>query len=196
MGLGTGTIATYGRENDLIRFYEINPEVAAISRDYFYYIEDSPAEIDVVLGDARISLEQELRQKGSQQFDLLAIDAFSGDAIPVHLLTQEAFELYLKHLRPDGILAVHISSLYFDLKPLIRGLARELDWPAVLIENQEDPDAEVFSCEWAILTRNGEFFAEEEITQGITPWLADGSNIPEKVVWTDDYSNLFQLLLR
>jgi hypothetical protein len=196
VGLGTGTIATYGRETDVIRFYEINSEVAAIARDYFYYIEDSPAEVDVVLGDARISMEQELRLNGSQQFDLLAVDAFSGDAIPVHLLTREAFELYLKHLRPDGILAVHISSLYFDLKPLIRGLARELDWPAVLIENMEDPDAEVFSCEWALLTRNGEFFAEEAVTQGITPWLAETSGTPEEVVWTDDYSNLFQLLLR
>jgi hypothetical protein len=127
---------------------------------------------------------------------VLAVDAFSGDAIPVHLLTREAFELYLEHLRPDGILAVHISSLYFDLKPLIRGLARELDWPSILIENTEDPDSEVFSCDWAILTWNGEFFAKENVIQSITPWLAEPSNVPEEVVWTDDYSNLFQLLLR
>jgi hypothetical protein len=194
-GLGAGTIASYGRENDRIRFYEINPEVARLSEEYFYFIQDTPAEVDVVLGDARISMERELRQSGSQQFDVLAIDVFSGDAIPVHLLTRESFELYLEHLHPDGILAVHISSLYFDLKPLIRGVARELDWPAVLIDNPEDPDNEVFSCEWAIVTKNGEFFAAEEITRSITPWLAEDPNTPEETVWTDDYSNLFQLML-
>ena len=194
-GLGAGTIAAYSTSNDSFRYYEINPDVERLSKEYFYYLDDSPAQAEVVLGDARISMEQELHRQGSQQYDVLVIDAFSGDAIPVHLLTREAFELYLKHLRADGILAVHISSLYFDLKPLLQGLARELQWPAVLIDNPYDFDNEVFSAEWVLLTKNEEFLAVDEVAQSITPWPAEEPDGSGNVVWTDDYSNLFQLLL-
>ena len=106
IGLGTGTIASYGRAGDYYRIYEINPLVLEVARREFTYLLDCPAKVDVVLGDARLSLERE----PSQQFDVLAVDAFSGDAIPVHLLTLETFRLYFRHLRPDGILAVHVSN--------------------------------------------------------------------------------------
>lgn len=190
VGLGTGTIAAYGRENDVIRFYEINPDVLRINKDYFTFLEDTSAEVDVVLGDARKSLERELRDNGEDQFDVLALDAFSSDAIPIHLLTKEAFATYRKLLKPDGILAVHISNQHFDLEPLIRGIARELDMIAVLVVNEEDKANEIFAADWALMTENAEFIVNETVSQSITPWLAER----EEVVWTDDYSNVVRLL--
>ncbi len=184
VGLGTGTIAAYGRYNDALRFYEINPDVLKINKEYFTFLEDTPAEVNVVLGDARISLEKELRDNGEDQFDVLVLDAFSSDAIPIHLLTKEAFVTYRRLLKPDGILAVHISNQHFDLEPLIQGVARDLSMIAILIVNEEDEDNEIFASDWALLTENAEFIANETVSQAITPWLAE----QKKVVWTDDYS--------
>jgi spermidine synthase/FtsH-binding integral membrane protein len=190
VGLGTGTIAAYGRENDTIRFYEINPDVLRINKEYFTFLEDTSADVAVVLGDARISLEGELRDGGEGQFDVLALDAFSSDAIPIHLLTKEAFATYRKLLKPDGILAVHISNQHFDLEPLVRGVARDLDMVAVLVVNAEDETNEIFAADWVLMTVNAEFIANETVSQSITPWLTER----EDVVWTDDYSNVIQLL--
>lgn len=190
VGLGTGTLAAYGRENDTIRFYEINPDVIRIATEYFTYLSDTPADVEIVPGDARSSLERELSENGPGQFDVLALDAFSGDAIPVHLLTKEAFSLYLKHLRPGGILAVHISNQHFDLEPLVRGLARDAGQIPILIVNEADEDNEIFTADWALLTTNEKFLANPTVSNAITPWLAG----QEDVVWTDDYSNLLGVL--
>jgi hypothetical protein len=123
VGLGTGTLAAYGEEGDSFRFYEINPEVLRISQQYFTYSRDSAAQVEVVLGDARISMEREKDHGQPGRFDVLAVDAFSSDAIPVHLLTRECYQIYRYHLKSDGILAMHISSRYFNLAPVIRSLA-------------------------------------------------------------------------
>ena len=134
IGLGAGTLAAYGKTSDYFRFYEINPQVLDIANNYFSYLRDSPARIDVVLGDARLSLENE----AAQNFDVLAVDAFSGDAIPVHLLTHEAFALYLRHLKPEGILAVHTSNTYLNLSPVVQLLAQEAGCDAQMIINDDE----------------------------------------------------------
>ena len=121
IGLGTGTTAAYGRLGDYIRYYEINPLVLELARKEFFFLADCKAKLDVAMGDARLSLEQELKDGHPQNFDVLAVDAFSSDSIPVHLLTKEAMDLYFRHLRPDGILAVHISNRYLNLQPVLEG---------------------------------------------------------------------------
>ena len=196
IGLGTGTLATYGVEGDTIRFYEINPEVVRLSDKYFTYRKDTPAHVDVVLGDARISMERERQRNERQRFDILAVDAFSSDAIPVHLLTRECFETYLYHLNPDGILAVHISNRYFDLSPVVRSMA-SLDpvhnMQPIWIAGQGVESRGTDSTDWVLLTSNQEFLANPEIENRITPW--ENPSNPD-VFWTDDYSNLFSLFRR
>jgi hypothetical protein len=191
IGLGTGTLAAYGKPSDVFRFYEINPRVIEFARDYFTYLEDSAATIETVAGDGRVALERELQEKGSQQFDVLAVDAFSGDAIPVHLLTREAFELYLEHLRPGGILAVHVSNLYFNLRPVVRGLAEAFHLPAVLILSPGKLEGEIYPSDWVLITENGRFLGDDVVSTAITPWLTGGES---NIIWTDDFSNLFGVL--
>ncbi len=184
--MGVGTLAAYGREGDYIRVYEINPQVIRMAETYFTYLADSKAQVDVVVGDARLSLERE----PPQAFDLLFLDAFSSDAIPVHLLTKEAFDVYLRHLRPDGVIAVHISNRHFDLKPVLRQLARTFELEAVLIVNPDGP-REMWVADWMLLTRNQAFLAGEVIKRAARQVLGTYRRI---TVWTDDYSNLFQVL--
>ncbi len=194
IGLGTGTLAAYGWKGDYIRFYEINPEVVRLSDRYFTYRKDSQAQIDVVLGDARVSMERE-RQKGEpQKFDVLAVDAFSSDAIPVHLLTRECFQTYLYHLKDDGILAMHITNRYFDLGPVVRNLIMpgpEQNMQAVLIVNPGDDIQGTDLTYWALLTANQQFLTNPDLEGRITPWK---DPVPPPKFWTDDYSNLFNLL--
>ena len=126
VGLGVGTLAAYGRAGDTLRFYELNPDVSRLAghgADTFTFVRDSAARIEIVVGDARLALEAELARGPPQRFDVLAIDAFSSDAIPAHLLTREAVAVYLAHLDPGGILAVHITNRYVDLAPVVRGIA-------------------------------------------------------------------------
>ncbi len=190
VGLGTGTIAAYGEKGDTFRFYDINPDVAALSDKYFTYLHDSAAETEVVIGDARIMMEREIAANQRQQFDILAIDAFSSDAIPVHLLTSECGEIYREHLRPGGILAVHISNRFLDLNPVSRGLAEHLGWKAYRIENSGDNTAGVFSSTWILLTSDEELGKVAAFQDALTPWKDS-----EKVLhWTDDYSGLWQVL--
>ncbi len=185
IGLGTGTMAAWGRAVDVIRFYEINPLVAGIANAQFTYLKDTLARHDVVLGDARLSLERET----SQQFDVLAVDAFSGDAIPVHLLTREALRIYWRHLRPGGILAVHTSNKYLDLSPPLALLARETGREAHLIESERDEDTQTFASDWVLIGMGEErrfpWMAEEESEIEVKPGLRP---------WTDDFSNLWQIL--
>jgi hypothetical protein len=186
IGLGAGTLAAYGKTSDYFRFYEINPQVIQIAKTSFSYLRDSPARIDVVLGDARLSLQNE----PPQQFDVLAVDAFSGDAIPVHLLTREVFALYLSHLKPDGILAVHTSNTYLNLPPLVQLLAADAGYEARLIINDENHRKLIDSSDWVVVTRNRQFLDSVDTTVLIEPISVP----PNLRIWTDDFNNLFQIL--
>jgi len=194
VGLGTGTLAAYGEEGDWFRFYEINPEVLRISQQYFTYSQDSAAHVEVVLGDARVSMERERDHGQPGQFDVLAVDAFSSDAVPIHLLTRECYRIYQYHLKSDGILAMHISSRYFNLAPVIRSLA-DLDAghgvQALLVEDDGNKLQETDATRWILVTSNKEFLADNRVQSAVTPWNDEDS--PPRL-FTDDYSNLFRLL--
>src|SRR5205085_9621427 len=137
IGLGIGTIAAYSRPGDVYRFYEINPAVIRLAEGeggYFTYLTDAPARIEIAAGDARLSLEAEAAQGDFQKFDVLFVDAFNGDSIPVHLLTKEAMSLYLSHLRgPDSVIGVNATNLAIDLSPVVAGLAQLYGLKATLI---------------------------------------------------------------
>jgi spermidine synthase len=178
IGLGTGTVAAYGAPGDHFRFYEINPQIVHLANVMFTYLRESKASSEIVLGDARLSLENE----PPQNFDVLVIDAFSGDAIPVHLLTKEAMEQYLRHLKPNGILAFHTSNQYLKLEPVIQQLADAYGYPARLVESEANDDQLVSRAEWVLVTKKP---------------IHEGKTIPVPAnlkPWTDDYNNLFQIL--
>lgn len=185
IGLGAGTLATYGRWGDTYRFYDINPLVIEVAQHQFTFLKDSQAKVDIVPGDARLSLERE----PGQNFDVLAVDAFSGDSIPVHLLTLEAFELYFKHLRRDGVLAVHVSNRYLDLVPVVRGAAAKLGKQTVVMENAPDDDHEIFDSTW-VLVSDHELPYKEALYRAGEVTVSEGKT----VLWTDDYSSVWNLL--
>ena len=191
VGLGTGTMAIFGRAGDYLRLYEINPEVLAVARSNFTYLQDCPARVDIALGDARLSLDQE----PPQQFDLLALDAFSSDAIPIHLLTREAFEIYLRHVKTNGVIAVHISNRYLDLEPVARNLARHFDLKLAKIDFEEHDDEEaewwLYASTWVLLTRNVELLNRPEIRNATG---AANTNAPAIPLWTDDFASILQVL--
>jgi hypothetical protein len=189
VGLGAGTLAGYSRESDRFIFYEINPAVPRIATRYFTYLTNCPGPLEIVPGDARLSLERQ----SPQQFDLLALDAFSSDAIPVHLLTREAFQLYLQHMKPDGLIAVHISNHYLNLEPVVANLARELELFSVLIDYDEDNDPEEwwnYSSTWILLAREQARLASPPLTAAGRPLKFK----PGLRLWTDDFASLFQIL--
>jgi len=186
IGLGTGTIATYGTANDRIRFYEINPLVRPIAQNLFTYLRDSPAQISFADGDARTSLTRE----EPQNFNVIAVDAFSGDAIPLHLLTIEAITLYKKHLAPDGILAFHVSNQYLNLAPEIGLLASAADMQARLIESQPDDALGAYRATWILLSSSPTFFDQPEAEAAATIVPSDS----RLRVWTDDYSSILPIL--
>ncbi len=192
VGLGVGTIATYGEPGDTIRFYEINPEVYRLaSSEYFSYLKDSPARVDVTLGDARLSMEQELARGEPQQFDVLVLDAFSGDAIPLHLLTGEAFAIYLQHLRkPGGLLAVHISNRFVDLRPVLWNVAEHFSLHPAWFHAPNDGRV-AGQADWVILAPNRAVLDVPAVAKAIQPIQFFGNRTP---FWTDDYSNLIRVL--
>jgi SAM-dependent methyltransferase len=190
IGLGAGTIAAYGRKGDTYRFYDINPAVVAIARSEFTYLSDSAARIEIVLGDARLSLERE----PPQQFDVLAVDAFSGDAIPVHLITREALGVYLRQVKPDGIVAFHLSNRFLHLIPVVARLAAEQGAQAMLVSDDPDdnePSPLRSRSDWVLVSKSLAALERPEIA-------ALGAEPPEDEeswrTWTDDYSNLVQIL--
>ncbi|MDP6556094.1 MAG: fused MFS/spermidine synthase [Pirellulaceae bacterium] len=187
VGLGTGTIASYSRPGESYTYYEINPNVVQLANEYFTFLSDSDAEVNILLGDARISMERQT----PQQYDIIALDAFSGDAIPAHLLTIEAFEEYLRHLKPDGIIAVHISNRHLDLTPVVGGISEQLKVPAIKIEWNEDDHVGEAASDWVLLTNNDVFLEMPEIAAVAEPLEGSYKPIP---LWTDQYSNLFQIL--
>jgi SAM-dependent methyltransferase len=191
VGLGTGTLAAYGRRGDTFRFYEINPEVVRLAGTDFNFLMTSRARVEVVPGDARLSLENE----SPQQFDLLVLDAFSSDAIPVHLLTQEAFTDYFRHLKPDGVIAVHISNRHLDLLPVVAGAAKHFQLLMIEINRKEDPASWwVYPSNWVLLSRNHDFMYSPAI-------MSKASMMPDQaaansILWTDDYASLFPIVRR
>jgi hypothetical protein len=195
IGLGTGTLAAYARANDKFVFYEINPQVPPLTDEYFTFLSDArkrmaagSGKLEIVMGDARLSLERELAPSGSsQQFDVLVVDAFSGDAIPTHLLTREAGDIYARQLAPDGVLAVHISNRYLDLAPVVQGLGQHLGWQPLLIHSADDDANAIKTADWMLLTHNADLLKS----------LAKAASKPKEqpsVLWTDDYSDLFHIL--
>jgi len=193
VGLGTGTLAAYGRSGDRVRFYEINPAVEEVARSQFTFLADSPAQVTVLTGDARLVLEAERARGERQNFDVLALDAFSSDAIPVHLLTREAVGLYLDHLQPDGILAVHISNRHLDLRPALEAHIKERGLKHRTISYYPDRDAEwwLYPSTWTLIARHDAVLAVPEI-EDQAEWPADDD--APLVLWTDDYASLLGVL--
>jgi SAM-dependent methyltransferase len=189
IGLGTGTIAAYSRRGDELRYYEINPLILKIANEQFSYLQNARtngADVAVRMGDARLSLAAD----ETEQFDVLVIDAFSGDAIPVHLLTREAVALYLRRLKPRGVLAIHTSNTYLDLNPVVKLLADDAGVESRLISNSDDERKLIDAADWMLLTRNQDFLLKLDETV-----LQDSIDLPPNLrVWTDDYNNLFQIL--
>jgi SAM-dependent methyltransferase len=186
IGLGTGTLAAYGRAGDAIRIYELNPQVIELALREFTYLTDSKAQIEIVLGDARLSLERE----PPQGFDLLAVDAFSSDAIPVHLLTAEAFAVYFRHLKPGGLLAVHISNRYLDLKPVLKEAAAKLGKSVQLVDDESDAEKGTYGTTWVLFADSPEVFGRPPLEGAAAPLEVDRS----VRLWTDDYSDLYGIL--
>jgi spermidine synthase len=186
VGLGVGTIAAYGRPGDRIRFYEINPAVYPIAQHLFTYMRDSGAQVDSVEGDARTTLAHE----PPMGFDVLVIDAFSGDAIPLHLLTTQAIALYKRHLAPGGILAFHISNQHVELEPEIALLAKAAGMKAMRVSSYQNDARGEFTAHWMLLTENPNFFSQPEVASRVRQPIEN----PKVRLWTDDYSSLLPLL--
>jgi SAM-dependent methyltransferase len=186
VGLGTGTLALYGRPGGSIRSYEINPQVVELAQRYFSFLSLGRSSVTHVLGDARLSLEAE----PPNGFDVLAVDAFSGDAIPAHLLTREAFQVYRKHLKPDGILAFHTSNRHLKLGWAVLALAREEGYGTLVARNPKDEEELVDFTEWVLVSRN------EAALKAIRNWVPGPQPAaPEGLrAWTDDHHSLFPLL--
>jgi SAM-dependent methyltransferase len=188
IGLGTGTIAAYGRPGDVYRFYDIDANVIDIARSDFTFLGDSGAKVEIALGDARLTLERE----PPEGFDILAVDAFSSDAIPVHLITREALATYLRHMKPDGIVAFHVSNRFLNLIPVVARIAKELDLQATLVSDDPDEEDDRRSrSDWVLVSRDANALdAPAIVAVGGEP----AEDRPEWRTWTDDYSNLIQIL--
>jgi hypothetical protein len=187
IGLGTGTLAAWGKPGDVFRFYELDPQVLSVAQRDFYYLSDSRARIEIALGDARLNLERETPQK----FDVLVIDAFSSDSIPVHLVTREALAVYLKHMRPNGIIAFHVTNRYLDLPPVVKMIAAAHGLGATLIAHEPDENDERYSStDWVLITRDEAFLDSVEVRRTTTEIKA-----PRRLsLWTDDFNNLLWIL--
>ena len=189
VGLGAGTIAALGETGDTIRFFEINSAAETFARRYFTFLSGSRASVSVAIGDARLSLERGLRDGSSAGvYDVIAVDAFSGDAIPVHLLTREAVALYVAAMQPDGVLAIHVSNRYLDLAPVVRGLAREAGRQVLEVEGEDDASVAIEGNTWMLVTANAAFVAGAKSYGQVT-----GPNA-RSLVWTDAFSSLIPVL--
>jgi len=192
IGLGVGTLSTYGKPGDHLTFYELDPDIPQIATEHFSFLSGAECEVKITIGDARVSLEREWVTEGSQQYDVLIIDAFSGDAIPIHLLTHEAFKLYVDHLHPQGILAVHISNRYVDLLPVV--LSQAKFFGKEILYNQSDGDSEqlIKSSSWVLLTDNTHFANDPQVVETIEE--INTETLPS-VFWTDDFYSLTDVLM-
>jgi len=188
VGMGAGTVACYAMPGQVYRFYDINPDIVRLAKTHFTYLADLEkrgATLEVVIGDARLSLEREM----PQQFDVILLDAFSGDSVPVHLLTREAFEIYQHHLRPGGIIAVHVTNTYLRLAPVIIKVAASLDMKTTRVETDAEDDD--YSTDYVMVTNNKAFLAAHPPQ----PLDADEAKL-DVSVWTDKNHNLYRILNR
>lgn len=185
VGLGAGTLAVWGRPGDLYRFYEINPQVVNIARREFSFLGDSRAKIEIVLGDARLALERE----PPQGYDILAVDAFSSDAIPVHLITREAMAVYLRHIQSGGVIAFHVTNRFLKLAPVVKRVADEYGLATLLVS--DDPEeSDLASTDWVLVARDAKLLGRKALAEA----GSEIDDIPGLRVWTDDFNNLFQIL--
>jgi hypothetical protein len=193
LGLGVGTLAAYGQPGDVYRFYEINPAVIRLAQGengYFTYLADSHAKVEIIPGDARLSLEKELATGQKQNYDVLVLDVFSSDSIPVHLLDEESFQVYLQQLAPEGILAIHISNRRLDLVPVVWTLADHFGLARDVLNDVGD-GVDTYPSEWMLLTRDPALLANPAISSHAKAMYGYISHVQ---LWTDDYNNLFQIL--
>jgi hypothetical protein len=194
IGLGAGTLAAYGIPGGVFRVYELNPAVLEIAQNQFTYLRDSSARVESVLGDARLSLELEISRgafaRPDERFDVLSVDAFSGDAIPVHLLTREAFATYMQTVKPNGVIAFHVSNRYLNLPPVIDQIAQEAGFKTALISDHPTPASLADASDWVLVTRNGAILQLPEVAEHSSQ-ITSRTGLP---VWTDQFSNLFQIL--
>jgi hypothetical protein len=188
IGLGVGTLAAYGRKGDVIRMYEINPQVIDVAQREFTYISDSPARVEFALGDARLVLEREVPQR----FDVLVIDAFSSDSIPIHLMTREALAVYAKHIQPDGVIAFHVTNRYLALAPVVKQIAEEAGFQVALIEDEPLNDARGLMAlsDWVLVSKSPTLLRSPDIVHKTIPV----EPIAGLKTWTDDFNTLFRVL--
>jgi hypothetical protein len=198
LGLGAGTLACYARRSDAIDFFEINPLVRDFAEHHFSFLHDARergASVDVRLGDARRLLNDMRRRNQSGSYDLLVADAFSGDSIPLHLMTRECFELYRYHLQPEGILAVHVTNRHVDLQPVARQAAEWQNWTAVRIQRRPAPTDRDFgirgASNWILMTKNRRFCDHPTTARLQSAWTSK-DRPPQG--WTDELSSVFPLL--
>jgi spermidine synthase len=185
LGLGAGSMASFAQPGDEFRFYEIDPQVPIIATTEFTYYADAPAKKEIVMGDGRLSLERE----APQNYDVLMMDAFSGDSIPVHLVTREAFRVYLRHVKESGVIVVHISNKYLDLEPVLARISEELKLAALVFETDDSWDGNCFGTSYVLFAPNGKTLKEPVFSSGRPLIPQDPVGI-----WTDDYSNMFHIL--
>jgi hypothetical protein len=194
VGLGAGTLAAYGHSGDTFTFYELNPTVVSAANNYFTYLSDSQAKVNIVVGDGRVSLQGEEAKKS---YDLLVIDAFSGDSIPQHLLTKEALDLYWRHIKDDGVLAIHISNTHLDLAPIVMGLAKAVNKRGLFFNTKASQEGE-HDALWALITDNQRIINHPLVKAYQSPWPKqldkDGRVINNAILWTDDHSDLLSIL--
>lgn len=190
VGMGVGVVATYAKPGQTFRMYEINPEVDYIARKYFTYLSDCEAQCDVILGDARLELARELKDSGSHRFDLLCLDAFSGDSVPAHLLTDEAFKLYEQHLAPDGIMCFNITNTYLDLSGVVQALAESNGYQTRRIAQPGESAKLYFRTDYMLVTKDEDFLKthQDHLPEGVT------QKHRQPLLWTDRYSNVFSIL--
>lgn len=186
IGLGAGTLAVYGRPGDVYRFYEINPQVIDLAKTEFTFLGSSKANIETLLGDARLTLESE----PVQHYDVLAIDAFSSDSIPTHLMTYQAMGVYLKNMKPDGVIAFHVTNRFLHLAPVVKRIADEYGLHTVLVSDDPDNGSDLANTDWVLVSRSKSVIEHPHITES-RETIAD---IPGLRLWTDSFNNLFKIL--
>jgi predicted O-methyltransferase YrrM len=186
VGLGVGTIAAYGEAADRLRFYEINPDVIDQAQQFFHYLRDTKAAVSVIPGDGRLSLAAE----DAQAFDILVLDAFSGDAVPAHLLTTEAFEIYDRHLQSSGVIVINITNAHIDLRPVVAAIAEQRGITWRVVRSAKDPARGFQAADWMLLSRNEKFLSEPELVSAAS--ATEGAF--ERILWTDNSNNLFRIL--
>jgi len=190
VGLGAGAMAALGERGDLMRFYEINPQIERIARTQFTFLSDTKAQAETVMGDARLSMEREQ----PQNYDIIVLDAFSGDAVPTHLLTREAFAVYARYLKSGGVIAVNVTNRYLELHPIVRRLGEDAGLRAVLIQTVSRDLGMNTAAHWVILTANDSILSQPQIAGASVPLTGD--DLSTVRLWTDDYCSLLQALRR